>query len=204
MRDDYTAGGLDEASAGSDPVDLFERWLDQAVEAGVHEPNAMALATATPDGRPSSRIVLLKGFDARGLVFYTGYTSRKGRELEVNPFAAATMLWHPLQRQVRVEGTVTRVEPAESDAYFASRPRGSRVSAAASPQSQVVSGRDELERLRDEVEDRPGDVPRPSTWGGYRIALEVVEFWQGRPSRLHDRLRFERRGTTWARERLAP
>jgi pyridoxamine 5'-phosphate oxidase len=204
MRDDYSAGGLDEGAAGHDPVALFARWLDEAVAAQVHEPNAMALATATPGGVPSSRIVLLKGFDASGLVFYTGYASRKGRELETNPVAAATMLWHPLQRQVRVEGSVSRVSAAESDAYFASRPHGSQLSAAASPQSQVVADRDELERLRAEIADRPGDVVRPRTWGGYRIALDVVEFWQGRPSRLHDRLRFERRGTAWARERLAP
>ncbi|MGJ9421326.1 pyridoxamine 5'-phosphate oxidase [Aeromicrobium sp. CF3.5] len=209
MRDEYTDGGLDEteldrAGAGSDPVKLFHRWLDEAVGAQVHEPNAMALATATPEGRPSSRIVLLKGFDADGLVFYTGYASRKGRELEANPYAAATMLWHPMQRQVRVEGAVTRLAPAESDAYFASRPHGSQVSAAASPQSRVVADRAELDRLRDGVERSGPEVVRPATWGGYRIRLDVIEFWQGRQSRFHDRLRYESTDEGWTRTRLAP
>ncbi len=209
MRDEYSAGGLDEAEldragAGSDPVALFGRWLDEAVAAQVHEPNAMALATATADGRPSSRIVLLKAFDADGLVFFTSYASRKGEELESNPFAAATMLWHPLQRQVRVEGAVTRLAPAESDAYFASRPHGSQVSAVASPQSQEVTDRAALDLLREAVEQSGTPVQRPATWGGYRIALDVIEFWQGRPSRLHDRLRYERTNESWTRRRLAP
>lgn len=209
MRDEYTAGGLDEAEldragTGSDPVELFRRWLDDAVRAQVHEPNAMALATATAQGRPSSRIVLLKGFDADGLVFYTGYESRKGAELETNPFAAATMLWHPLQRQVRVEGAVTRLEPAESDAYFASRPHGSQVSAAASPQSQVVADRAELDRLRRAVESSSSAMKRPESWGGFRISLDVMEFWQGRASRFHDRLRYEHTAKGWNRSRLAP
>lgn len=209
MRDEYTEDGLDEAEldstgVGSDPVGLFRRWLDDAVSAQVHEPNAMALATASPEGRPSSRIVLLKGFDADGLVFYTGYESRKGRELAGNPFAAATMLWHPMQRQVRIEGAVTRLAPAESDAYFASRPHGSQVSAAASPQSQVVADRAELDRLREGVEQSGTDLVRPATWGGYRIALDLMEFWQGRQSRFHDRLRYERTPTGWTRTRLAP
>ncbi len=206
MRLDYTRDGLDEASAGTDPLALFARWLEDAVDAGLDEPNAMALATATPDGRPSSRIVLLKGLDARGLAFYTGYDSRKGREIEANPRAAATMLWHPLQRQVRVEGTVTRLESAESDAYFTSRPRGSQIGAAASPQSQPIPGREALERLVRDVEEQfeGRGVERPATWGGYRIAIESIEFWQGRVSRLHDRLRFTRVGDGWTRERLAP
>lgn len=209
MRDEYTEDGLDEAElddtgVGHDPVALFGRWLDEAVSAHVHEPNAMALATASPEGRPSSRIVLLKGFDADGLVFYTGYASRKGRELEANPFAAATMLWHPMQRQVRVEGVVTRVDPAESDAYFASRPPGSQVSAAASPQSQVVADRAELKRLRQGVESSSSELKRPESWGGYRISLDVIEFWQGRASRFHDRLRYERTDRGWTRTRLAP
>jgi pyridoxamine 5'-phosphate oxidase len=206
MRQDYADSGLDESAAGHDPVALFQQWLAEAVDAGVHEPNAMALATATADGRPSSRIVLLKGMDDRGLVFFTGYGSRKGRELEANPRAAATMLWHPLQRQVRVEGAVSRVAAAESDAYFASRPRGSQVSAAASPQSDVVADRAALQARRVDVEqtfaDR--DVERPHDWGGYRVALDVVEFWQGRSSRFHDRIRFTRAGSAWHRERLAP
>ncbi len=206
MRRDYAETGLDEAAAGDDPVALFDRWLAEAVEAGLHEPNAMALATATPDGRPSSRIVLLKGFDAAGLVFFTGYESRKGRELSANPHAAAIMLWHPLQRQVRVEGTVTRIEAVESDAYFASRPRGSQISAAASPQSQPIGDRSVLADLRAQVESQfeDQDVVRPEGWGGYRIALEVVEFWQGRSGRFHDRLQYVRNGDAWTRDRLAP
>jgi len=206
MRRDYARAGLDEDAAGADPVTLFARWLDEAVAAGVHEPNAMALATATPDGRPSSRIVLLKGFDARGLVFFTGYESRKGRELTANPWAAATMLWHSLERQVRVEGAVTRLSDPESDAYFASRPRGSQVGAVASPQSRVIAGREMLEQRALEVERffADSDVERPPVWGGYRVALERVEFWQGRASRLHDRIRFVRVGDDWRRERLAP
>jgi len=206
MRRDYARAGLDEDAAGADPVTLFARWLDEAVAAGVHEPNAMALATATPDGRPSSRIVLLKGFDARGLVFFTGYESRKGRELTANPWAAATMLWHSLERQVRVEGAVTRLSDPESDAYFASRPRGSQVGAVASPQSRVIAGREVLEQRALEVERffADSDVERPPVWGGYRVALERVEFWQGRASRLHDRIRFVRVGDGWRRERLAP
>lgn len=206
MRAEYADTGLDETEAGGDPVALFERWLTDAVQAGMHEPNAMALATASPDGRPSSRIVLLKGFDAEGLVFFTGYESRKGRELEANPCAAATMLWHPLQRQVRVEGAVTRVAEAESDAYFASRPRGAQISAVTSPQSEPIADRSVLDDLRAEVEHEfdGRDVQRPAVWGGYRIALDVVEFWQGRSSRLHDRLRFVRSDAGWDRERLAP
>ena len=206
MRSEYARDGLEEAAAGDDPLSLFSRWLDEAVAADVHEPNAMALATATADGRPSSRIVLLKGFDARGIVFFTGYESRKGHELETNPFAAATMLWHPLQRQVRVEGRVTQLSAGESDAYFASRPRGSQIGAVASPQSQAIDDRAVLERRVAQVEQQFAgrDVERPAEWGGYRIALDSIEFWQGRVGRLHDRLRFSRVHGTWTRERLAP
>jgi pyridoxamine 5'-phosphate oxidase len=207
MRSEYARDGLDEMAAGDDPVALFNRWLDDAVAAGVHEPNAMALATATPGGRPSSRIVLLKGFDAAGLVFFTGYGSRKGRELAANPFAAATMLWHPLQRQVRVEGRVTQVPAQESDAYFASRPRGSQIGAVASPQSQPIDDRDVLDQRVAEAEQQFAgrDVERPSTWGGYRLAIDSIEFWQGRVGRLHDRLHFEHASDgRWRRERLAP
>ncbi|MCW2769267.1 MAG: pdxH [Aeromicrobium sp.] len=206
MREEYTREGLDETAAGEDPLALFARWLDDAVDARVHEPNAMALATATPEGRPSVRVVLLKGLDARGLAFYTGYESRKGRELAANPWAAATMLWHPLQRQVRIEGPVVRLDAAESDAYFASRPRGSQIGAVASPQSRPVAGRQDLERGFREVEEAYAgrDVDRPPGWGGYRIAIESVEFWQGRVNRLHDRLRYVRQDGGWARERLAP
>jgi pyridoxamine 5'-phosphate oxidase len=206
MRLEYARDGLDEQAAGDDPLALFDRWLDDAVEAGVHEPNAMALATATPQGRPSSRIVLLKGLDDRGLVFFTGYESRKGRELAANPWAAATMLWHPLQRQVRIEGSVTRVPSDESDAYFASRPRGSQIGAVASPQSQPIPDRRTLEQRVADVEQAATghDIVRPPQWGGYRITVESIEFWQGRVSRLHDRLLFTRGPGGWDRERLAP
>ncbi|WP_038951619.1 pyridoxamine 5'-phosphate oxidase [Aeromicrobium massiliense] len=206
MRTEYAREGLDEQAAGDDPVTLFRRWLDEAVEAGVPEPNAMTVATATPDGVPSARIVLLKDFDERGAVFFTRYTSRKGDELERNPRAAAVMLWHPLQRQVRIEGRVERLDPADSDAYFASRPRGAQVGAVASPQSRVLAGRGELERLVAETEQayegRP--VPRPDDWGGYRVVLGRMEFWQGRESRLHDRVVFTRTAGGWDRTRLAP
>lgn len=206
MREDYSLAGLDEAAAGDDPVELFARWLDDAVTAGIHEPNAMALATATPEGRPSVRIVLLKGVSASGLTFFTGYGSRKGTELAANPWAAATMLWHPLQRQVRVEGAVTRLDAEQSDAYFASRPRGSQIGAVASPQSQIVADRAALDErvaaVERELDGR--DVERPADWGGFRLAIESIEFWQGRSSRLHDRIRFTRDGARWTRDRLAP
>lgn len=206
MRSDYAREGLDEAAAGDDPLSLFGRWLADAIAAGLDEPNAMALATATPDGRPSARIVLLKGFDARGLVFFTGYDSRKGRELGANPHAAATMLWHPLQRQVRVEGSVTRLDAAESDAYFASRPRGAQIGAVASPQSRTIPDRRALDDRVAEVEHvfSGHEIIRPPVWGGYRIAVESIEFWQGRTNRLHDRLLFTAVPNGWTRDRLAP
>ncbi|MCL3817755.1 pyridoxamine 5'-phosphate oxidase [Aeromicrobium wangtongii] len=206
MRSEYARDGLDEQAAGDDPLVLFDRWFDDAVTAGVHEPNAMALATATPQGRPSSRIVLLKGLDDRGLVFFTGYESRKGRELSANPWAAATMLWHPLQRQVRIEGSVTRIPEEESDAYFAVRPRGAQIGAVASPQSQPIADRRTLDQRVAEVEQAYAgrDIERPVVWGGYRIAVDSIEFWQGRDGRLHDRLLFTRAPGGWTRERLAP
>jgi pyridoxamine 5'-phosphate oxidase len=172
----------------------------------VGEPNAVALATATPDGVPSVRIVLAKGLDERGLTFFTHYTSRKGVELEVNPRAAATFLWHPVQRQVRLEGRVERLPAAESDAYFASRPRGARLGAVASHQSRPVADRAALEgRLAAaEEEAGDGDVERPETWGGYLLVPETIEFWHGRPNRLHDRLLFRRAGEVWDRTRLQP
>ncbi|WP_456696730.1 pyridoxamine 5'-phosphate oxidase [Aeromicrobium sp. P5_D10] len=206
MREEYSRAGLDESAAGDDPLALFAQWLDDAVDADVYEPNAMALATATPDGRPSVRTVLLKGFDARGLTFFTGYESRKGVELAANPRAAATMLWHPLQRQVRVEGGVVKIDEAESDAYFLSRPRGSQIGAVASPQSRTIIDREALEQRVAAVEhDYAGqDIERPETWGGYRLMIESIEFWQGRTSRLHDRIRFIRQPSGWSRERLAP
>ena len=205
MRTEYSRGGLDEESAGQDPFALFDQWLVQAVEAGVHEPNAMALATATADGAPSVRIVLLKSFDRTGAVFHTNYTSRKGEEIAQNPRAASVMLWHEVQRQVRLEGAVSRISPEESDAYFLSRPPGGRISAAASPQSKVVADRAELQRRWDEAAASEAAGERPDDWGGLRIDVDTIEFWQGRENRLHDRIRFRRGASgTWVRERLAP
>lgn len=204
MRTEYARTGLDEAGAGDDPVALAQTWLAEAVAAGVHEPNAMALATATAAGEPSVRIVLLKGLDADGAVFFTNYESRKGHELAENPRAAAVLLWHPLHRQVRIEGPVVRLAPEESDAYFLARPEGARISAASSPQSQVVEGRAELERRWSEAQEAGAATRRPAGWGGYRIVPEVVEFWHGRENRLHDRIRFVRTATGWTRDRLAP
>ncbi len=206
MREVYARDGLDESAAGDDPLRLFGRWLDEALVAEIHEPNAMALATSTADGHPSVRIVLLKGIDDSGLTFYTNYESRKGQELEANPRAAAVLLWHPLQRQVRVEGPVARIAPADSDAYFHSRPHGSQLGAVASPQSSIVADRSALDDLQASAAERygAGEVPRPDHWGGYRIEPESIEFWQGRVDRMHDRLLYRRTETGWSRVRLAP
>jgi pyridoxamine 5'-phosphate oxidase len=184
-----------------DPLRQFARWRDEAGG----ELGAVALATATPDGAPSLRMVLLKGADERGLAFFSNYDSRKGAELAANPRAALLVYWPGSGRQVRAEGSVTRLDPGESDAYFATRPTGSRLSAAASPQSAVVADRAELERRVAELRARHGDdPPRPESWGGYRLAPATWEFWQHREDRLHDRLRYRRDGTTWLVERLAP
>jgi pyridoxamine 5'-phosphate oxidase len=206
MRREYARGALAEADVDADPVVQFGRWFQQAEEAGLLEPTAMTLATATPDGRPSARMVLLRGFDQRGFVFYSNYDSRKGAELAANPLAALVFWWGELERQVRVEGRVERTSREESEAYFRSRPPGSRLSAAASPQSQVVAGRAVLEeRVAQLAAGHPdGEVPLPGFWGGYRVVPEVVELWQGRPNRLHDRLRYTRAGAGWRIERLAP
>ena len=205
FRTEYTRAGLREEDADADAVVQFREWFDQAIAAGIHEPNAMTLATCTPDGAPSARIVLLKGCDERGLIFYTNYQSRKGRELAANPRAALVFFWHALERQVRVEGRVERATEAEADTYFTSRPADSRLGAWASEQSEVLSGREELEARHRELEVRFGpEIPRPPHWGGFRLVPEVFEFWQGRPSRLHDRLRYRRVEMGWLRERLSP
>ena len=206
LRKEYMRRGLSESELDPDPIRQFQRWFDEATSAGLIEPNAMTLATATRDGHPSARMVLLKGFDARGFVFYTNYESRKGGELEQNPQAALVFFWVELERQVRVEGRVERAAPAESDAYFASRPLGSQIGAWASAQSRVIAGREPLERRTAELEDEYAgrEVPRPSQWGGSRVVPHVIEFWQGRPSRLHDRLRYRQKDGGWIVERLSP
>jgi pyridoxamine 5'-phosphate oxidase len=197
---------LDPREFAPDPIVQFQRWYAAVESLGLKQPEAMALATATPDGRPSLRWVLLKGVDERGFTFYSNYESRKAGELEANPRAALAFYWESLGRQVRIEGSVARTDPAESDAYFASRPPGSRLGAAASPQSRVLPDRATLEaRLEGVRSAHPdGNLPRPDSWGGYRLLPESVEFWQQGTDRLHDRLRYRRHGAGWVLERLAP
>ena len=206
MRREYTRRGLTEADADADPLLQFRAWFDQARAAGALDADAMVLATATPDGRPSARVVLLKGLDERGFAFFTNYHSRKGRELAANPRAALNFYWPELERQVRAEGAVETMTPAESDAYFRIRPRDSQLGAWASPQSELLADRAELEARLAEVAARfaGGEVPRPPHWGGCRLVPEAVEFWQGRPGRLHDRLLYTRTPDGWRRQRLAP
>jgi pyridoxamine 5'-phosphate oxidase len=210
MRQTYLTSGLLEEDLADDPMTQFDAWFCAAVQAGVGEPNAMVLATATPAGVPSARVVLLKAYDEGGFVFYTNYDSRKAAELAGNPRAALLFPWHDLERQVRVEGVVGRTSAAESELYFSSRPRGSQLGAWASPQSAVLSSRAELAERLAEVTDRFGvdedadRVPLPDFWGGYRLRPDVVEFWQGRSDRLHDRLRYRHRPSGWRRDRLAP
>ena len=208
IRREYHLAALTEADVDADPLRQFERWLSEAIRAEVPEPTAMTLATADAAGRPSARIVLLKGASADGFDFYTNYDSRKGGELAARPEAALLFHWVELERQVRIEGPVAKVSAAESDAYFGSRPIPSRIGAWASPQSRVIPDRAWLEREFTAAEKRVGtsgsNVPRPAHWGGYRLAPEVMEFWQGRKSRLHDRIRYRHDGAQWRVERLAP
>lgn len=208
LRREYHRATLTEANVDPDPLRQFDRWLSEAIRAELPEPTAMTLATVDADARPGARIVLLKGVDADGLVFYTNYDSRKGRELAARPEAVLLFHWVELERQVRIEGSVSKVAPAESDAYFATRPLPSRIGAWASPQSSVIPDRAWLEREFAAAEQRLAatapEVPRPAHWGGYRVAPASLEFWQGRSSRLHDRIRYRRDGVHWRIERLAP
>ncbi len=208
MRRDYTRDGLSEAQAPADPFVLFHQWFAEAedIEQPPVEPNAMTLATVDRDGRPHCRVLLLKALDERGFTFFTNYDSAKGEQLAARPYAAMTFFWPSLERQVRIEGRVEKVSVAESDAYFQVRPLGSRLGAWASPQSRVIAGREELERLLAQTEQRFMDTAPhcPEHWGGYRLLPERMEFWQGRASRLHDRLNYRLEDSAWLRERLAP
>ena len=206
IRREYAHARLDESNVNADPVAEFDLWFSQALEAKVLEPNAMALATSTPEGSPSVRIVLLKGYDQRGFVFFTDYRSRKGSELESNPHAALAFYWGELERQVRITGSVERTSQEESEKYYRSRPLGSRLGAWVSHQSRVIPSRAPLETGLREVKERfsTDDVPLPPHWGGYRLRPVEVEFWQGREDRLHDRIRYLREGEGWRVDRLSP
>lgn len=206
IRIEYLRGALDEKNADPNPFALFQHWLDAAIAENLSEPNAMTVATAALDGKPSARIMLLRNADERGFVFYGNYSSRKGKDIADNPFAALVFFWQPLHRQIRVEGRVERVSAQESDAYFNSRPRGAQLSAGASPQSQVIPDREFLETRVKALDARyANQVLRPPHWGGYRVVPDVFEFWQGRENRLHDRLRYTRtKDNAWKIERLAP
>jgi pyridoxamine 5'-phosphate oxidase len=205
LRQEYMRSGLSEEDAGDDPLRLFTAWLEDAVKAGLPLPNAMTLATVTAQGAPDARIVLLKGLERGGFDFYTNYTSRKARQLEARAAACLVFQWSELERQVRVEGRVEKVSAAESDAYFATRPVGARLSAWASEQSAAVTSRSVLEAAMAAARERYGDrPPRPPHWGGYRVIPERIEFWQGRADRLHDRLLYSRQGAGWKIQRLAP
>ncbi|CAB3775811.1 Pyridoxine/pyridoxamine 5'-phosphate oxidase [Paraburkholderia caffeinitolerans] len=205
LRKNYSLGSLDASDVDPDPIRQFQTWFSQALDAKLPEPNAMTVATVDQEGRPAARILLIKGVDERGFVFFTNYESRKGHELANNPHAALLFHWIELERQVRIEGRVEKTSDAESDAYFHSRPLGSRIGAWASEQSAVIGSRAELEAREREISAQYGEQPpRPPHWGGYRLVPSAVEFWQGRPSRLHDRIRYTRDNATWRIERLAP
>lgn len=207
LRNEYAAHGLRRADLHSDPLQQFGAWFAAALAADIRDVNAMSLATAAPDGKPSVRIVLLKGFDERGFAFFTNYDSEKGRQLEANPFAALVFYWVQLERQVRISGAVEKTSREDSAAYFHSRPIGSRLGAWASKQSEIVDARQVLDSRLTEMTERfeDGDIPLPPHWGGYRVKPDKMEFWQGRPNRLHDRFRYLRRADgTWQIDRLAP
>jgi pyridoxamine 5'-phosphate oxidase len=205
IRKDYRLQSFNENDAAADPFTQFGVWWDEAVNSEIDEVNAMTLATAAADGKPAARIVLLKGYDQNGFVFFTNYESHKGQHLTANPQAALVFFWKELERQIRIEGPVERVSAAESDAYFHSRPEGSRIGAWASPQSKVIPGREQIESNVQQYTSQFGnDIPRPPHWGGYRVIPDLFEFWQGRSSRLHDRIQYRLSGGAWIRERLAP
>jgi pyridoxamine 5'-phosphate oxidase len=206
LRTEYAKGELDAANVASDPIIQFGKWMDEALQAEVIEANAMSLGTCAADGQPSVRIVLLRGFDEAGFMFFTNYDSAKGRSLTANPKAALTFFWAELERQIRIEGIVEKATKAESDDYFMGRPRESRLGAWASPQSQVIADRDELESFwKGKKSEFDGtEVIRPANWGGFRLRPQTIEFWQGRPSRLHDRIRYRAVEDDWVIERLAP
>ncbi len=209
MRENYDSPPFLEADAHADPIEQFRVWFEEVWRGGQQrEPNAMTLATCTKDGAPSARIVLLKGYDQNGFVFYTNYESAKAKELEGNPVAALVFYWESLSRTVRISGNVSKVSREQTEAYFKTRPRGSQLGAWASPQSEVIDGREALQRRFDEVNEQytDRDVPAPPHWGGYRVTPTTLEFWQGQTSRLHDRLRYTRKADsdTWTRQRLAP
>ena len=206
MRREYDSGALQEHEMAADPMEMFARWLEEAIAGGIDEPNAMTLATATMDGKPSARVVLLKEMTAHGFAFFTNYLSRKGRELLANPQAALVFDWHPMARQVRIEGGVELLSSEESDAYYLSRPENARIGAWSSPQSRIVKDRATLDALQREVERRFAQepLPRPDHWGGYLVRPERIEFWQGRPDRMHDRLVYEKKEGGWNLQRLAP
>lgn len=205
IRKDYALRRLEESDADANPLRQFRQWLDEAIRAEVPEPTAMTLATADAAGRPSARVVLLKGVDERGFVFFTNYESRKGTELAARPRAALVFLWKELERQVRIEGDVETVSDTENDAYYHSRPLGSRIGAWASPQSRPIHSRGWLEaQFRDAEAKHGANPPRPSHWGGYRLVPDALEFWQGRQSRLHDRIAYKWQASEWTRARLAP
>ncbi len=206
MRQEYAAGSLNEAEMPQSPLKVFKEWLKYAIESGLSEPNAMTVATATTDGKPSARVVLLKEVNDNGFVFFTNYLSRKGRELIVNPETAIVFDWHDIERQVRVEGRAEKLSAEESEAYFNERPEDAKIGAWASPQSKIVKDREELEKLQEEIEEQFDNIPihRPSHWGGYLIRPSVIEFWQGRPSRMHDRIVYYKTEDGWTKHRLAP